>query len=113
MVARCLVESKGSKVPVRLLNPTANEIIVASGTPVACVESVGSTGLPTDTIAGVSLSESSLDQEKHDVIRALVDNCDAEISEEQRDSFYELFAQYTDILASSDSDTGRKDRLHH
>ena len=35
----------------------------------------------------------------------LVDNCDAEISE-QRDSFYELLEQYTGILASSDSDIG-------
>ena len=58
------------------------------------------------------LSESSLDQEKHDMIRALVDNCDAEISE-QRDSFYELLVQYTGILASSDSDIGRTCHLHH
>lgn len=69
------MESKGSKVPVRLLNPTAKEITVSPSTPVACVESVGSTDLPADTIAGVSLSEPSLDQGKQDMLRPLVDNC--------------------------------------
>ena len=107
MVARCLVEPRGGRVPVRLLNPTADEIKVAASTPVASVESVGN--IPADSVAGVSLSSSTdpkLDQGKIDMLRALVDDCDAEISEEQRGQFYDLLVQYSDIFADSDSDTG-------
>ena len=88
MVARCLVEPRGGRVPVRLLNPTADEIKVAASTPVASVESVGN--IPADSVAGVSLSSSTdpkLDQGKFDMLRALVDNCDAKYLKSRGASF--------------------------
>ena len=109
-IARTLVESCDGKVPVGLLNPKSEPVVIASNVCVATIESVE---LPPDeVIANVPAKPANLKQ-KEEFRRGIVENSDPELSQKQKEAFFALLTRYADVFASSSSDLGRTSELHH
>ena len=111
VVARCLVEPKKTKVPIRLLNPSGDEVKQPANTIVASIEPVEA--FPQEVIAGVAQGTATLSKEKAEMLETLARDSGGNLSKQQQEQFHNLLVQYTGLFAESKLDTGRTDRLTH
>ena len=109
-VARALVQPAGTRVPVRLLNPRAEPLMVYAGTELATLEEVEAR---VESVCAVSEGgPATVSEEKREMLWKLVEESDPELSGEEKELFLHLLS-YADVFAVSTTDLGRKDKLQH
>ena len=110
-VARVLVEPKNGRVPVRLVNPRNEAIVVYKNMKLATLE------LPEDLLSQgtvvASAGPDDLSREKQKFLWDLVEKNGAQLLDCQKDKFYNLLINYSCIFATSDLDLGETSKLRH
>ena len=110
-VARAVVEPRDGQVPVRLLNPRNETVVLHKNTEIATLEELGAPLLPRATIASVEFGNMS--PEKLSVLQYLVERDGSRLSTAEQEKFLVLLMEYADIFATSDMDLGRTGQLKH
>ena len=86
LVARALVNTNTSQIPVRLLNPGAEPVQVFKGMEVAVLELVD---IPGEVVIS-NVGSDTISQEKREMLRGLAETQGAGLTMEQREQFYSL-----------------------
>ena len=109
-VARAIVEPKSAVLPVCVLNVSDQPVTLYAGAMVA-------TMTPIDPPVGVDNIEnavaSEVDGEKQQTLWQLAADSSTELTPGEIETFYHLLLTYADVLASSNSDLGRTNKLRH
>ena len=86
-VARTLVEPTNTRIPMRVVNPSAEPITVYSGTVLGTLEEVDTPTIDVDAVSHGYLNP-TVDQVKQEQLWNLVQESGAELSQGQREVFY-------------------------
>ena len=109
-VARAIVEPKSAVLPVCVLNVSDQPVTLYAGAMVA-------TMTPIDPPVGIDNIEnavaSEVDGEKQQTLWQLAADSSTELTPGEIETFYHLLLTYADVLASSNSDLGRTNKLRH
>ena len=109
IVAQVLVGTETNQVPVRQLNPRAEEVTtIYAGTQTATIEGVKVLQSPIATI-----NDPMERAKKQEMLQELVENLEPELTRGERDKFLKLLQNYADIFATSSTDLGHTNRLRH
>lgn len=111
LVARALVNSNATRVPVRLLNPRSEPAHVHKGAEIAVLEQVDVPSVTGNIVIGNVVA--TIPQEKQEMLWGLVETHGAGLDAKEREQFYELLLTYSDVFASSSDDLGRTAKLGH
>ena len=110
-VARALVEPRNGKVPVRLLNPKPEMVVLSENVQVGTIESVD---MPTqEIIANTSTTRGKANSKGDEFLWKIVEASGTELDTEKKEQFFVLLAEYADVFATSSSDFGRTSKLKH
>ena len=113
-VARALVSPQAGEVPVKLLNPRSEPIIIPAGTKVAELEEIeGPVPEIPIAVASAQADVGSLDPERAAALWSIVEKSGEELSTQEKEEFFLLLCKYADVFASSSTDLGRTGRLKH
>ena len=111
VVACALVEPTSTFVPVRLLNPQSESVMVYAGTKIATLESVQA---PVAAVDAVSEGDATtIDEQKEEMLCGLVEQSGADLSKSEKEMFFQLLLSFADVIASSTADLGRTDKVRH
>ena len=111
MVARGVVTANDEAIPIRLLNPSTEEVTlygrscVATASPVCETQIAESTHHPTKAVG-----QSPNPLERDDLWQAVTQSGDS-LTNEQKEMLFLLLSQYTDVFASHPEDYGRTGKL--
>ena len=114
LVARSLLESSGSKIPIRLCNPTDKPITMYR-TKVGMMEEVeerqvGAVSTQSDsTRQSTSLASSG----KNSFLQGLVHSASEHLTTSQKEALTSLLSNYSDIFPTPEEPLGRMSKLHH
>ena len=109
-VARAIVKPTSASIPVSVVNISDEPVTLYAGMVVASMQPIE----PPAEVGSISNVEAEgVDEEKQQMLWQLVEECGSELSSGERDVFYHLLLTYADVFASSTSDLGRTDKLHH
>ena len=100
-----------TQVPVRLLNPRAEPLMVYAGTELATLEEVEARVESVCAVSGGG--PATVSEEKREMLWKLVEESDSELSGEEKELFLHLLLSYADVFAVSTTDLGRTDKLQH
>ena len=89
-VARALVQPAGTRVPVWLLNPRAEPLMVYAGTELAILEEVEARVESVCAVSGGG--PATVSEEKREMLWKLVEESDPEFSGEEKELFLHLFS---------------------
>ena len=105
------------------MNPTLGEITIHKGTRVGRVERVGEEAVATlmsqdgaETTTSPyhpDAADSQVSSEKKQMLRNVVEGMGKNLNLTEKEQFYGLFLEYSDVFASSDANLGRTSRLKH
>ena len=109
-ILRALVEPHIGKVPVRFLNPKPEPTVIPKNTRVASIETVEPP--PEVVITNVPIRSDQLTPGQDEFLWSIVENVGLSLVGNRRSSF-SLVSRYSDVFATSNSDLGRTDKLHH
>ena len=109
-VAHALVEPRNGKVPIRLLNPKTEVVVLPKHVQVGTIELVNA---PLGVVANTSASLVQSDPKLDEFLWSVVEESGAELSEEQKEQFFVLLREFGDVFAQSSSDFGRTSKLEH
>ena len=110
LVPRALVQPKLGQVPVKFLNPRPEPVIIPAGSHVEDIEhspEVVAAAVPVES------TDRSLDPAKAALLWDLVEKSGERLSNKQKEEFFILLSEYSDVLASFSSDIGRTNKLKH
>ena len=110
-VARALVEPKGGRIPVRLLNPGPETATLRPQSVVATLESVETP--PENVVASVPTLAPTVDTAKAELLWEIVEQSSGELTSGEKEQFFAMLLNNADIFAASKSDLGRTTRLQH
>ena len=110
-VARALVRPNLGRVPIKLLNP--EPVIIPAGSHVANFEEVEHSPEVVAAAVPVESKDRDLDPAKATLLWDLVERSGERLREKEKEEFFVLLSEYSDVLASSSSDIGRTDKLKH
>ena len=109
-IANGLVGSVCDQVPVRLLNPSPDRMVVYKGTKIATVEEIDE--IPHQAVLAVQPEEKGVPHSKRHTLSKMVEKCASDLTVEQREQLFQLLLEYADIFAD-ESELGRTDRITH
>lgn len=111
MVARGLVRPDGEGlVPVRVLNPRDEEIVLKKGAEVAKMELIGDDCVLNISAVTRNSNQSREDQEK---LWKMVCEVGDHISDTEKEQLFALVVEYADVFSLSSSELGRTAVLKH
>ena len=111
-IAQGLVEPASPTIPLVVLNPSEEPLMVYSGARVATLQNVKVSA--TKEVGAVNTEGTKeVGQEKKEMLWDLVENSSAELSPDEKDLFYHLLLSYADVMPFSTSDLGKTDKLQH
>eukprot|EP00731_Ephydatia_muelleri_P000583 Em0001g583a len=113
-VAHGLVHVRRGEVPVRLLNPSTEPIIIHKGTQIATMEQVqpaelSSVQMATAANEHLTLRECLVREDLYNIVQ----RCGQGLTDGEKNSFLLLLQEYKDVFAVNKNDLGRTDRLRH
>ena len=111
LVAHALVSPEQDSVPVSLLNPRAESIIVKAGTVITTSELAKIPETPTPFVASVATGANAT-QEQESMVWQLVDES-RELTLEEKEQLYTLLLQNANLFATYQYDLGRTGQLSH
>ena len=111
-VARAVVEPQSSTIPVCVLNLSGEPVTLYAGSVIATMTPSGvPVKVPIRAVEGVM--EEDIGKDKLCMLRQLVEEKGVELDSGEKDIFYNLLLSHADVLASSDADLGRTNKLRH
>ena len=121
LIARTLgnpvVGGGASCMLARLMNPTSGEITIHKGTRVGQVERVEEESVAALTTTDKGETPGHMNEtpspEKRQMLWSIVEGTGENLGSAEREHFYGLLLEYSDVFASSDADLGRTGRLKH
>ena len=113
-VAHGLVHVHGNEVPVRLLNPSTEPIVIHKGTQIATMEQVHPAELSSVRNAMPANEHSTLrDCSVREDLCSIVQRCGQGLTDGEKNSFLLLLQEYRDVFAVNKNDLGRTNKLQH
>ena len=109
-VSRAIVKPSSTTIPVCVMNMSDEPATLYSDTVIATIQHVDP---PAEVGEVVSGGTPEVGDDKQRMLQQLAEGCCSELSQGEKDVFYNLLLTYADVLASSSSDLGRTDRLRH
>jgi hypothetical protein len=107
----------GGGASCMLVNPTSGEITIHKGTRVGRIERVEEEAVATLTTPDEGETpghtNATPSPEKRQMLWSIVEETGEDLSSVERERFYGLLLEYSDVFASSDADLGRTDKLRH
>ena len=101
-------------VPVRLINPSPQPIVINKGMKLAQMGSCADNcTVRTVDIATEDQPPIDIPLQKQQALWNMVEQCDETLSEEQQLKLYNLLLSHADIFATGDDDLGRTNHLSH
>ena len=110
MVANAVVSPSSNVVPVRILNPRDEMVVLKKGTQIASMEL-----LEQDPVINIStvMKSAEVSLECQNILWDLVSKVGSHISESEREQLYSLLVEFADIFSFSSKDLGRTKELKH
>ena len=105
-VARALVQPQGGMVPVCLLNPRPETVVVHKGTKIATLEPLEE----QQEICEVAARPAEL---KKRILENIVEKCETELTKQESEQLTALLFDYADIFSEGKSDLGHTNLLQH
>ena len=117
MVARSLVSPCNNKALVRVLNTTGETIVLHKGTKIAELEEINESCIssiePGGSKSRCPATPSHLvSDEKREVLWKVVEESQGDLTKE-KEKFFELLVDYSDIFSTSKADLGWTSKLQH
>ena len=103
MIARTLVTPTDQTVPVCLLNPWPEKIIVNKGTTITRMEAVAVIAVISDPVM----------ESKHQLFEDMVKQLGTHVSTAQHVQLLQLLLEFSDVFAASSNDLGHTDLIKH
>ena len=110
-VVRALIRPKLSQVPVKLLKPRLEPVMIPAESHVANLDDVEHSPEIVAAAVPVESTDRNLDSAKAALLRDLVEKSGERLSNKEKEEFFVLLFEYSDILGSSGSDIGRTNKL--
>ncbi|KAL5517635.1 hypothetical protein EMCRGX_G003217 [Ephydatia muelleri] len=110
MVANAVVSPSSNEVPVRILNPRDEMVVLKKGTQIASMEF-----LEQDPVINIStvMKNAEVSLECQNILWDLVSKVGSHISESEREQLYSLLVEFADVFSFSSKDLGRTKELKH
>ena len=110
MVANAVVSPSSNVVPVRILNPRDEMVVLKKGTQIASMEL-----LEQDPVINIStvMKNAEVSLECQNILWDLVSKVGSHISESEREQLYSLLVEFADVFSFSSKDLGRTKELKH
>ena len=110
MVANAVVSPSSNVVPVRILNPRDEMVVLKKGTQIASMEL-----LEQDPVINIStvMKNAKVSLECQNILWDLVSKVGSHISESEREQLYSLLVEFADVFSFSSKDLGRTKELKH
>eukprot|EP00731_Ephydatia_muelleri_P034801 Em0078g1a len=110
MVANAVVSPSSNVVPVRILNPRDEMVVLKKGTQIASMEL-----LEQDPVINIStvMKNAEVSPECQNILWDLVSKVGSHISESEREQLYSLLVEFADVFSFSSKDLGRTKELKH
>ena len=110
MVANAVVSPRSNVVPVRILNPRDEMVVLKKGTQIASMEL-----LEQDPVINIStvMKSAEVSLECQNILWDLVSKVGSHISESEREQLYSLLVEFADVFSFSSKDLGRTKELKH
>ena len=109
-VARSIVSPKIGEFPVRLLNCHACAVKMAKGTPIATLEPLNKEAA---ICAGARVIPHAKDREKEELLLEHRGKAGRELSDGEKEKFFQLLLSYSQIFASTSTDLSHTGQLQH
>ena len=101
----------------QLMNPTLGEITIHKGTRVSRVERIEEEAVGTlathNRVVTPDYEGPKVSSEKQRKLCSIVEETEENLSPVEKEQFYALLLEYSNVFASNDADLGRTDRLKH
>lgn len=108
VVARGIIQPQDQNIVLRVVNPTLTDIKLYQGMKLATVETLS----PTEIISTANVNCKSK-PETHSQILWQIAQDTADLNPRQKDQFYQLLLEYSEVFAFSDEDMGRITIVRH
>ena len=110
MVANAVVSPSSNVVPVRILNPRDEMVVLKKGTQIASMEL-----LEQDPVINIStvMKNAEVSLECQNILWDLVSKVGSHISESEREQLYSLLVEFADVFSFSSKDLDRTKELKH
>ena len=110
MVANAVVSPSSNVVPVRILNPRDEMVVLKKGIQIASMEL-----LEQDPVINIStvMKNAEVSLECQNILWDLVSKVGSHISESEREQLYSLLVEFADVFSFSSKDLGRTKELKH
>ena len=96
-IANGLVSSVCDQVPVRLLNPGPDRMVVYKGTKTATEEDIDE--IPHQAVLTVQPEEKGVPHSKRHTLSKMVEKCASDLTVEQKERLFQLLLEYANIFA--------------
>ncbi|KAL5496456.1 hypothetical protein EMCRGX_G012740 [Ephydatia muelleri] len=105
-----VVSPSSNVVPVRILNPRDEMVVLKKGTQIASMEL-----LEQDPVINIStvMKNAEVSLECQNILWDLVSKVGSHISESEREQLYSLLVEFADVFSFSSKDLGRTKELKH
>eukprot|EP00731_Ephydatia_muelleri_P009158 Em0004g1496a len=105
-----VVSPSSNVVPVRILNPRDEMVVLKKGTQIASMEL-----LEQDPVINIStvMKNAEVSPECQNILWDLVSKVGSHISESEREQLYSLLVEFADVFSFSSKDLGRTKELKH
>ena len=100
----------GDQVPVRLLNPSPDRMVVYKGTKIATVEEMDE--IPHQAVLAVQPEEKEVPHSKRHTLSKMVEKYASDLTVEQKEQLFQLLVEYANIFAD-EGELGRTDQITH
>ena len=122
--AKCLVQIRKGRAPIRLLNPTSNDIYIPGHRVVAMVSDVDADNIhtldmkdgktvPTNSCANVNAASQKCATEKDNETEINFDVSSANLSDSEKSELLQFLEKNRDVFSTSLQDLGKTDLFQH
>ena len=115
LIAAAVVScAQGREIPIRMINPSASGVTIYKGTRVAMAEEMEEWMLASITEAESAPNKNStVTAQKQQILWQMVEQCEEDLSTEQKEQLYHLLLAYADIFADGSDELGRTNCVKH
>ena len=112
LVARAMVSPNDGSTPIQLCNLGDTQITIKKGTTIAIMEPL-KMDAPIVASLGEQQGVDTCSEKKRAMLWEIADSSGGDLSKREKECFYGLLLEYSDIFAENRNDYGRTDMVQH
>ena len=113
-VVSCAQGKESSQIPIRMINPSPSKVTIYKGTKVAMAEEMEEWMLASITeVESVPDKNLTVPAQKQQILWEMVEQCEEDMTTEQKEQLYHLLLAYADIFADGSDELGRTKCVKH